>query len=185
MDIQTTLPFLDLTPQQAARPTRQQKAAAMRPYRSALDIQEQITSLVRELNLAYTKTDERPVIHSPADAAHILTPIMGSLDHEELYVINLDIRNRILRLVRLYVGSANSSQVRLAEIFRQAIIDNAPAIVVAHNHPSGEPSPSPEDVSITHAIVQAGKLLDIEVLDHLVIARDRFVSLKERGLGFN
>lgn len=79
----------------------------------------------------------------------------------------------------------NASQVRIAEVFKAAIADNATSIVLAHNHPSGDPTPSPEDVAITRAILQAGKLLDIEVVDHLVITRDRYISLKERGLGFN
>jgi DNA repair protein RadC len=74
--------------------------------------------------------------------------------------------------------------VRVSEVFRQAILDNAPSILVAHNHPSGDASPSPDDVATTRAIVQAGKLLDIELIDHLVIGKEQFVSLKERGLGF-
>ena len=110
---------------------------------------------------------------------------MGSLDHEELWVLNLDTRNRLMHPFKLYQGSVNTSQVRISEVFRQAIIDNSPTILVAHNHPSGDATPSPEDVGVTRAIFQAGKLLDIEVLDHLVVSRDRFVSLKERGLGFN
>ena len=99
-------------------------------------------------------------------------------------MINLDTRNRVMSLTKLYQGSVNLSQVRVGEVFRQAILDNAPAIILAHNHPSGEPTPSPDDVAVTRAIVQAGKLLDIDVLDHLVVCQGRFVSLKERGLGF-
>ena len=77
------------------------------------------------------------------------------------------------------------SLVRIGEIFKPAIRRNAAAVIVTHNHPSGDPTPSPEDVALTRAIVQAGKLLDIDVLDHLVIAGGRYVSLKEKGLGFN
>jgi DNA repair protein RadC len=128
---------------------------------------------------------ERPTIHSPSDAASILMCFIGNLDHVEFWVIDLDTRNRVMQLVALYKGSVNSSQVRVAEVFRQAILDNAPSIVIAHNHPSGDPSPSPDDVAVTHSIVQAGKLLDIEVLDHIVVARSGYVSLKERGLGFS
>jgi DNA repair protein RadC len=73
--------------------------------------------------------------------------------------------------------------VRIGEIFRVAIKENAAAMIVAHNHPSGDPSPSPEDVNVTRQLIQAGKLLDIEILDHIVIGKQRFVSLKERGLG--
>jgi len=101
-----------------------------------------------------------------------------------MWVVNLDTRNRVMSFVGLYNGSVNSSQVRVCEVFRQAIVDNSPAIIVAHNHPSGDPTPSPEDVSVTRSILQAGKLLDIDLLDHLVIAGGRYVSLKERGLGF-
>ena len=90
-----------------------------------------------------------------------------------------------MALVELYRGSVNTSQVRVAEIFRQAIIENAPALVLAHNHPSGDISPSPDDIAVTRAIVEAGKLLDVQVLDHLVIGQGGFASLKERGLGFS
>ena len=98
--------------------------------------------------------------------------------------MNLDTRNRLMDLVKLYQGSVNTSQVRVAEVFRAAITDNAPSIILAHNHPSSDCSPSPEDVAVTRAIVQGGKLLDIDCLDHLIVTHDRFVSLKERGLGF-
>ena len=98
--------------------------------------------------------------------------------------MNLDTRNRLMHLVKLYQGSVNTSQVRVAEVFRQAIADNAPSILLAHNHPSGDPTPSPDDVAVTRSICQAGKLLDIDLLDHLIVTRDRYVSLKERGLGF-
>jgi DNA repair protein RadC len=96
----------------------------------------------------------------------------------------LDTRNHILAIHEVYHGSVNSSQVRIAEVFKAAIRRNATAIIVVHNHPSGDPTPSPDDVAVTRAIVQAGKLLEVEVLDHLVIGLGRFVSMKERGLGF-
>ncbi len=87
-------------------------------------------------------------------------------------------------MVRLYIGSLNASTVRVAELFRDAIRTNSAAILVVHNHPSGDPAPSPDDIRVTEMMVQAGKLLDIDVLDHLIVGRGRFVSLKERGLGF-
>ncbi|HLE15746.1 MAG TPA: DNA repair protein RadC [Anaerolineales bacterium] len=129
--------------------------------------------------------EERPCIHSPEDAARLLSYEMSALEQEELRLIVLDTRNRVLATEEVYKGSLNSSQVRIGELFRAAIRRNAAAIIVVHNHPSGDPTPSPEDVAITRALVQAGKLLDIGVLDHLVIAGGRFVSLKERGLGFS
>jgi DNA repair protein RadC len=136
--------------------------------------------------IASSPLDERPAISSPADAANLLMYQMAALEQEYLYVILLDTRNRVLgRPIEVYHGSLNTSLIRVGELFREAIKINAAALIVAHNHPSGDPSPSPEDVAVTRALVEAGKLLDIDVLDHLVIGRYRFVSLKERGLGFS
>jgi DNA repair protein RadC len=128
--------------------------------------------------------DERPAVHSPADAAALVQFEMSALEQEELWVIALDTRNRVLKIEKLYKGSLNQSQVRVGELFRNAIRLNAANLIVVHNHPSGDPTPSPDDITVTRQIIQAGKLLDVEVLDHLVIGRDRFVSLKDRGLGF-
>ena len=127
---------------------------------------------------------ERPAINSPADAAALIQYEMSALEQEHLRVVLLDRRNRVLEVVEVYKGSVNSSQVRVGELFKDAIRANASAIIVAHNHPSGDPTPSPDDVAVTRAIVQAGKLLDIDVLDHLVIGQAKWVSVKERGLGF-
>jgi len=91
----------------------------------------------------------------------------------------------VLDILTIYHGSVNSSQVRIGEVFKPAIQRNAPALIVIHNHPSGDPTPSPDDVAVTRAMVQAGKLLDVDILDHLVIGGNRWISLKERGLGFN
>lgn len=129
--------------------------------------------------------EERPTINSPADAAALVQYEMSLLEKEHLRVLLLDRRNRVLEIVEIYQGSVNSSQVRVGEVFRPAIQRLASAIVVCHNHPSSDPTPSPDDVAVTRAIVQAGKLLDIDVLDHLVIGHTKWVSLKERGLGFN
>jgi DNA repair protein RadC len=129
-------------------------------------------------------TGERPVINSPTDAAALVQYEMSLLEQEYLKVILVDTRNRVLDIVEVYHGSVNSSQVRVGEIFKPAIQRNAPAIIVCHNHPSQDPTPSPDDVAVTRAIVAAGKLLDISLLDHLVIGGSRWVSLKERGLGF-
>jgi DNA repair protein RadC len=128
--------------------------------------------------------DARPQVTSPADAANLVLLEMGVLEKEEVRVVLLDTRNRVLSIPTIYVGSLNTNVVRVAELFRDAIRHNAAAIIVVHNHPSGDPTPSPEDVRLTEMLVQAGKLMDIEVLDHLIIGQGRFVSLKERGLGF-
>jgi DNA repair protein RadC len=128
--------------------------------------------------------EERLAINSPADAAALVQYEMSALEQEHLRVILLDRRNRVLEIVEVYKGSVNSSQVRVGELFKEAIRTNASALVVVHNHPSGDPTPSPDDVAVTRAITQAGKLLDVDVLDHLVIGQGKWVSLKERGLGF-
>ncbi|MBK6794911.1 MAG: DNA repair protein RadC [Anaerolineales bacterium] len=128
--------------------------------------------------------EEKPAINSPADAAALVQYDMSALEQEHLRVMLLDRRNRVLEVVEVYKGSVNSSQVRVGELFKDAVRTNASAIIVIHNHPSGDPTPSPDDVAVTRAIVQAGKLMDIDVLDHLVIGLGKWVSLKERGLGF-
>ena len=132
-----------------------------------------------------SQPEERPTINSPADAAALVLYEMSSLEKEHMRVMLLDTRNRVLDIVEVYVGTVNSSQVRVGEVFVPAVRRMAPAILVAHNHPSSDPTPSPDDVAVTRAIVSAGKLLDITCLDHLVIGHGRWVSLKERGLGFS
>lgn len=128
--------------------------------------------------------EERSMINSPADAAALVQYEMSGLEQEHLRIFLLDTRNRVLDIVEVYKGSVNSAQVHVGEVFKPAIRRGAPAIIVVHNHPSGDPTPSPDDVAVTRAIVQAGKLLDIDVLDHMIIGQGRWVSLKERGLGF-
>ena len=129
--------------------------------------------------------DERPQIKSPADVANLLMLEMGHLEQEQLRVVLLDTKNRVQQFATIYVGSVNSAQVRIGEVFRDAVRRNSAALIVAHNHPSNDPTPSPEDVLVTRQIVEAGKLLDIDVLDHLILCRNRYVSLRERGLGFS
>ncbi|WP_420643796.1 RadC family protein [Candidatus Leptofilum sp.] len=128
---------------------------------------------------------EKPRITSPADAANLLMSEMSFLEKEHLRLVLLDTRNRVLATPTIYIGSLNTSVIRAGELFRAAIKENAAAFIVAHNHPSGDPSPSPEDVAVTRQLVQAGSLLNIDVLDHIVIGHNRFVSMKERGLGFS
>lgn len=129
--------------------------------------------------------DERPRITSPATAANLLMPLLSHKTQEELHVVLLDTRNRVMGIRAIYKGSLNSSMVRIGELFRPAIEAPAAAIIAAHNHPSGQADPSPEDLAVTRQIVQAGKLLDIELLDHLIIGQGVYVSLKERNLGFD
>ena len=128
---------------------------------------------------------DRPIIRCPADAAHLVLD-MGLLEQEHLRVLLLNTKNHVLGVHEVYKGSLNSSLIRVGELFKEAIRQNCAALVLVHNHPSGDPSPSRDDLQVTRQAVQAGKLLDVEVLDHLVIGRgDRWLSMKERGLGFD
>ncbi len=129
--------------------------------------------------------DERPAVHHPSDVAALVSYEMEGFEQEHLWVILLDTRNRVISIERLYKGSLNASTVRIAELFRPAIQRNAASIALVHNHPSGDPAPSPEDVALTRGVIQAGKLLDIDLLDHLVIGQGKYVSMKERGLAFS
>ena len=128
--------------------------------------------------------DERPQIHSPGDVVNLVND-MALLEKEELRVILLDTKNHVLGVSTVYVGNVNTTVIRVAEVFQEAVRVVAPSIIVVHNHPSGASEPSPQDVQVTKRIVEAGKLMSIDVLDHLIIGKGgRFASLKERGLGF-
>lgn len=126
----------------------------------------------------------RQQIKSPADLAQLMLPQMGLLEQEEVHTTMLDTRNRIISSRMVYRGSLNSASIRLAELFKEAVRVNAASIIVLHNHPSLDPSPSQDDISCTREIVKAGKLLGVDVLDHLILAGSRWISLKEHGLGF-
>ena len=128
--------------------------------------------------------DDKVQIRSPADAANLVMGEMGLLEQEHLRTILLDTKNHVIGIPTIYIGSVNTTMIRVSELFREAIRRNCPAIIMLHNHPSGDPTPSPEDVMVTKQAVEAGKLLDIELLDSLVIGANRYVSMKERGLGF-
>ncbi len=128
---------------------------------------------------------DRPVIRCPADAAHLVLD-MGLLEQEHLRVLLLNTKNHVLGVHEVYKGSLNSSLIRVGELFREAIRQNCAAIILVHNHPSGDPSPSRDDIQVTRQAVAAGKLLDVELLDHLIIGgSERWLSMKERGLGFD
>ena len=126
---------------------------------------------------------ERAVINSPQDVANLLLAEMSVLDQEHLKVLLLNTRNEVLGIQEIYVGNVNSSVIRASEVFRPAVQANAPSIIVVHNHPSGDPAPSSQDVDITKELISAGKLLGIELLDHVVLgSANRFVSLNEMRL---
>ncbi len=128
--------------------------------------------------------EERLQVRTPTDVANLMMLEMGLLEQEQLRTVLMDTKNFVLRVHTVYAGSLDKISIRIGEIFREAIRANAASIILVHNHPSGDPTPSPDDVNITELIVEAGTLLHINVLDHLVIGRQRFMSMKERGLGF-
>lgn len=148
-----------------------------KPPKELRALLETLGAILRPLN--------REQIKSPADVAALLLVEMGHLDQEELRAVLLDTKNRVQDIVTVYRGSLNTSLIRVGEVFKAAVRWNSAALIVAHNHPSADPTPSPEDVLVTRHIVEAGKLLDVEVLDHLVVGQGRWVSLRERGLGFS
>ena len=134
--------------------------------------------------IASLSPEDRPQIGSPRDIANLFMAEMAQLDREHMKVVLLNTKNRVLGTENLYVGSLNAAIVRPAEVFRAAIRRNCAAIAVVHNHPSGDPTPSQEDVAITRRLVQIGKSMEIDVVDHLVIGQGRWVSMRERRLGF-
>jgi DNA repair protein RadC len=129
--------------------------------------------------LALVQMDTRYKISNPADAANLVMMEMAYLDTEQIRVLLLDTRGQLVEKVSLYQGTANSTVLRAAEVFRPAIIRKCPGLILCHNHPSGDPEPSPEDIQTTLQLVEAGRILDIELVDHIIIGHQRFVSLKE------
>ncbi len=128
--------------------------------------------------------EERQTVKTPGDVANLLMLEMAELEQEHLKLVLLNTKNQIIRIDTVYKGTVNSSQVRVAELFKEAIRQNATSIILAHNHPSGDPAPSPEDIRITQLVIEAGKLLEIELLDHLVLGHQRWISLREKRLAF-
>ncbi|MFA9403038.1 MAG: DNA repair protein RadC [Anaerolineales bacterium] len=127
-----------------------------------------------------------PPVQTPDDAAQLLIHRMQDLEQEVFILLLLDSRNRLIgEPIEVYRGTLNSTHIRISEVLRPAIRLSAAGILIAHNHPSGDPTPSPEDIAITRSIEAASNMLDIECLDHLIIGRGRFVSLKSKGLGFD
>lgn len=164
---------------------------ARRPGLKAAKIAQIKAAIEIGRRMAESAVEQRALVSSPADAARLVQFEMAALEQEEMRVVLLDTKNRVLGRPRVvYRGTLNSTTVRVAELFRDAVRESAASIVLLHNHPSGDPTPSPEDVHVTRLARDAGKLLDVELLDHVVIGRrsaadhDGWVSLKQRGLGF-
>ena len=132
--------------------------------------------------LAASSDDDKPTIRCPADAANLVMEQLRYQDREHLVALFLDIRNRVIGQKTVSVGSLHANIVHPREVFKDAIARSAAAIIVAHNHPSGDPSPSEEDCNVTARLKEAGSLIGIQLLDHIIIGAGKFLSLKERGL---
>ncbi len=164
---------LDIVELAAIRGIGPAKAAKLR---SAFELAGRIAALA---------PDQRPKIATPDDVINLIGVEMAALGQEQLRIVLLDTKHQVLAIRTVYQGSVNGAPVRPAEIFREAIRHNAVAMVIAHNHPSGDPTPSGADVTVTRELVAAGELLGIDVLDHLVIGQGRHASLRRLGLGFS
>ena len=126
--------------------------------------------------------EERTKIRSPRDVYNLLGPNLRDEKREHFVALLLDTKNGVMRSKTVSVGDLSSSIVHPREVFVEAIRHGSASIIVSHNHPSGDPAPSPEDIAVTRRLAEAGELLGIELLDHIVLGDDRWVSLKERGL---
>ena len=133
--------------------------------------------------VAMSRGSVRPTIGAPEDVAALVQAEMAPFDQEHFRVLVLNTKNQVMAMPDVFVGSVNSTTIRTAEVFREAVRQNCPGVIVVHNHPSGDPTPSDEDVAVTRELAKAGKALDIQLLDHVVVGRNGFVSLKEKGLG--
>src|SRR5260370_25599875 len=129
--------------------------------------------------LASVQVDTRCRISTPAEAANLVMLDMAYLDTEQMRILLLDAKSQLVEKVSLYQGTANSAVLRAAEVFRPAIIRNCPGLILCHNHPSGDPTPSPAELDTTKQLVEAGRILDIELVDHIIIGHQRFASLTE------
>jgi DNA repair protein RadC len=137
-----------------------------------------------ELGRRYAALSEeaKPVIRSPEDVANLLMPELRDVKKEHLKSILLDSKNRVLRITTVSIGILDSSLVHPREVFKEAILASSASLIVAHNHPSGDPTPSVEDKRITERLAECGQLLGIELLDHIILGDNRWISLKERGI---
>ena len=164
-----------------ASPPSAEGQALLDALRSNLSLLGEV-AMRYEVNNKPQRPGDPPSIGSPRDIHSLLGPEMSNLAQEQLRVLLLDTHNNVIGQRVVYQGNVSSSIVLAAEVFRPTVVEAVPAIAIAHNHPSGVADPSPEDVLITRKLQQAADLLDIELVDHVVIGRGRFVSLKEKGL---
>ena len=153
--------------------------ARMTKYKTKLTENKRVV-LEKEVSMNYP--DLSYIIRSPEDVVQVGKSFMRIHEEPEeyMYMICLNTKNRVIGVFEISHGNVNSSIVGTREIFQKALLANAVSIILMHNHPSGDPSPSREDIEVTHRIVEAGKIIGIEVLDHIIIG-DRYTSLKEKG----
>ena len=127
---------------------------------------------------------DRAVINSPRDVFNLLGAEMSLFEQEHLRVLLLNAKNEVVAIEEIYRGNVSSAVLRVAEVLRPAVRENCPGVILVHNHPSGDPTPSPEDILVTRQIRTGAEMIDIELLDHVVLGTRGFVSLKDKGLGF-
>lgn len=132
--------------------------------------------------LVSTSPEVRPVIRCPGDVAHLIMEEMRYLDREHFRALCLNTKNQVLSIELISIGSLNSSLVHPRELFKTAIKKSAASLILVHNHPSGDPTPSQDDINVTRRLIEVGKLIGIEVLDHVVIGEGSFISLKEKAM---
>ncbi len=132
--------------------------------------------------IAVLSPEVRQAVNTPSDVSKMLMPQMRYMDKEHFQVLFLNTKNQLLGKKVVSIGSLNASIVHPRELFRESIRYGSAAVILVHNHPSGDPTPSQEDLTMTRRVAEGGRLLGIEVLDHVIIGDNRFVSLKERGL---
>ncbi len=186
--------LLNLPPDRAAALLSRQSLYAMRgntaselAARHDLNRQQALTlyCAISLANRFRKNRSRRKSICSPDAAAGLFRPRMEGLPQEEIHVMSLNTRNHVMEIRQIYRGNVNSSHVRPAEVLRPAVLLNAPAIIMAHNHPSGDPTPSPEDASVTRSIRNAGRMIEIQLLDHIIIGSNgRFISMNKEKRGF-
>lgn len=143
-----------------------------------------VASLELGFRLTSSALAERPKIHSATDVVQLVRD-MGILTQEHVRVMLLDTAKRLITSKTLYIGTVDTAVIRVAEVYREAVIRNSPYIILIHNHPSGDINPSPEDINLTRALVSAGKIMDIQLIDHIIIAGHEWTSLREIGMGFD
>ena len=134
------------------------------------------------LRLNAMEPEEKPFVRSPLDVMNLLGGEMALLDNEQLRVVLINSRNQLMNVVEVYRGNVSSAVVRTSELFRDAVRQNAPSMILVHNHPSGDPSPSPDDIAMTKKAIEIGNQLEIDVMDHVIIGDHRFASLKQLQL---